>query len=744
MEPGYRFRLYLLTALVLVGFGALLTRLYEFQIERRAEFLNQVPGNRTVTIREPGIRGEITDRNGITLARNLRRYEVSFNLEEIRNAYLVQHENDPSFDRVMKEDGLPRKRAEKDIVAIVTEGEESTIGRLKKLGLARNFKAGALRTHFITHGGLIPYSYRSDLTYEEFSKIAEHNLDLPGVYLSTRPLRKYPYGALGSHVLGYLKQWEKGDVPDSATREFNHYIGDDKGIAGVEASMDDVLRGPEGSKTVVKDEKGRTIRMSDYTKPGIGAELQLSIDARVQYLLENTLRLAGRSAGVVMDVNTGEVLAMGSVPDYDPNDFIPSISKKDFEAYKQNQQLAPFTNRAISRFTPGSTMKIPTAIAGAVREMDSRSFSCDGYVAYGNAKIGCWLWNMKKGSHGGQDLSEAIQHSCNPYFNKLANTIGWKAMVEGCQLVSIGKRTGIELPKEDPGSLPGSRAWRAAFPSLVMTPHETAQLSIGQGSSMATPLQMCAVAATVANGGKYYRPRIVRKAVASDGEVVVADVPNMVVDLTRSGATPEGIERIRKGMWLSVNKPGGTCGKVKLPEIEVAAKSGTAQTSDNGKASHNSWVISFAPYENPKYAVCVMVQNGGSGGGVCGPLVNLIYRGLFARDINQVKLPLKRLDKAPGNLDRIEKSIDITEEMIAAVEAGETAPPLEVIAVTTSGSPTAADEEITGETGNEIGDAVSDAATPPADNIESPIPTLTPEIDAEGTIVPKAVPVPEN
>ena len=317
-------------------------------------------------------------------------------------------------------------------------------------------------------------------------------------------------------------------------------------------------------------------------------------------------------------------------------------------------------------------------------------------------------------------------------------------MVEGCQMVSIGKRTGIELPKEDPGSLPGSRAWRSAFPSAVMTPHETAQLSIGQGSSMATPLQMCAVAATVANGGKYYRPRIVKKAVGEDGKILVADLPKLEVDLTKAGAKPSDIELIRKGMWLSVNKPGGTCGKVKLPTIEAAAKSGTAQTTDNGKESHNSWVISFAPYENPKYAICIMVQNGGSGGGVCGPLVNLVYRGLFARDNNGVKLPLKPLDKVLGNTDRIEKTIEITPEMIAAVEAGDTTPAPEAIAAAATPDPAMPpDDEIAGETGDEVGEIATGTTTPPADNTVTPKPTLTPEIDDEGTVIPRAVPVTE-
>jgi penicillin-binding protein 2 len=739
MEPGYRIRLYLLTALVLVGFGVLLTRLYEFQIVRRTEFLNQVPGNRTVTIREPGIRGEITDRNGITLARNLRKYEVSFNLDEIRASYLAQHENDPTIERVTNEKGLPRKREEKDIVSIVKDGDESTIGRLRKLGLARNFKASDLRTHFLTHGGLIPYSYRRDLSYDDFSKIAEHNLSLPGVYVGIRPLRQYPYGALASHVLGYMKQWEKGDVPESATREFNHYIGDEKGIAGVEASMDVILRGPEGRKAIVKDEKGRTLRMSDYTKPGVGAKLRLTLDARVQYLLENALRYAGRAAGVVMDVNTGEVLAMASVPDYNPNDFIPSISKKSWDTYRANQQLAPFTNRAISEFTPGSTMKIPTSIAGALAGMASRQFSCDGYVTYGNKKVGCWIWNFHGGSHGNQNISQAIQHSCNPYFNKLANTIGWKAMVDGCQLVGIGKRTGIELPKEDAGILPGSRAWRAANPGLVMTPVLSAFLSIGQGDSLATPLQMCAVAACVANGGKYYKPRIVKQAVAEDGSIVIADDPKLVVDLTQAGIKASDIELIRKGMSMSTNEAGGTSGKVKLPDIIAASKSGTAQTIDNGKKSNNSWVMSFAPYQNPKYAICILVQNGGSGGGVCGPLVNLVYRGLFARDLKGIRLPLKPLDMVPGNTDRIEKSIDISPEMIAAVEAGDTEPAPEAIAAAATQIAPAAEDS--GETGEEVGEVVPETTPPPADNTVTPTPTLTPEIDDEGTVIPKAVPV---
>jgi penicillin-binding protein 2 len=738
MEPSYRIRLYLLTAIVLVGFGTLLSRLHEFQIERRDDFLQLVPGNRNVTVREPGIRGEIIDRNGITLARNLRNYEASFNLEEIRQAYLSQHTADPTLHSLVRENGMPRKRSDKDIAAIVKEGPLSILQN-PRLNLAKPIK-GDLRSHFLTHGGLIPFSYRSDLTYDEFAKFAEHNLELPGVYLNLRPQRSYPYGALGSHVLGYLKQWEKGDVPDSATRKFNHYIGDDKGIAGIEASMDDILRGPEGQKTIVKDEKGRAIGMSDYIKPGTGSQVRLTIDAPVQHLLETTLRMAGRAAGVIMDVNSGEILAMASVPDYNPNDFIPSISRENWNAYRSNKQLAPLTNRAISGFAPGSTMKIATAVAGGLHGMGNRTFSCDGFVMYGNRPVGCWIWNMHRGMHGGQSMSQAIKNSCNPYFNKLANAIGPNAMVEGCQLVNIGKKTGIELPKEESGILPGSPAWKRSNPSAFMTPALSAMFSIGQGDAMATPIQVCAMAATIANGGKYYKPRIVKEAIAENGKIVIEDLPKLEVDLTQSGIKASDIELIRRGMWMSVNE-GGTSSKVKLPTIEAAAKSGTAQTSDDGKPSHNSWITSFAPYENPKYAICVLVQNGYSGGGVCGPLVNLIYRGLFARDAG-VRLPLKPLDRFTGNTDRIDKPIEISPEMIATIEAGDTTPAPSAIAAAAAES-TDPNAEVSGERGDEVGgaDPSSPTAPPPLSNTVIPTPTITPELDADGAIIPKAVPI---
>lgn len=729
MEPSYRLRLYLLTALILLGFGTLLSRLHEFQIERQDEFQALVPGNRTVTVREPGIRGEITDRNGIPLARNLRNYVVSFNLDEIARAYRLQNEEMPTLDRLTMQGGLPRPKREKDIVAIVNEW---TIKPLQELGLAKNYNAAALRTHYITHGGLVPFTYRADLTYEDFARLAERNLEFPGVTLGIRPQRQYAYGTLASHILGYLKQWEKGDISSADKRAFDHYIGEEKGIAGVEATMDEHLRGPEGRKTVLKDEKGRTIGMLDYTKPGTGARVELSIDARIQFLLENTLRRAGRAAGVVMDVNTGEVLAMASVPDYDPNAFIPSISREKFIEYKSNPQLSPFTNRAIASFEPGSTMKVPTAIAGAVQGIAGRTFSCDGYVPFGNHKIGCWIYNKSGGRHGSLRLPEAIQRSCNPYFNKMANAIGWKAMVDGCSLVGFGKKTGVELPNEDPGILPGSRSWRTARPGAVMTPALTAMMSIGQGDMLATPLQMAAMSAAVANGGKYYQPRIVKKVTAETGEVLVPDLPKLEVDLLRHGVKESDLTLIREGMRKAVNEAGGTAGKVRMDDIIVSAKTGTAQTTDNGKKSNNSWMIAFAPFDTPKYAIAIIVQAGGSGGGVCGPLVNTVYTGLFAKE-NGMRLPLKPQTEYKGHLERIE-AIEPLKDVLAAIEASEIP-----VGETTAANP----EDEIGETGDEIGGILPETPIGNAPTVTSPQPTITPETDREGQVIPRATPITE-
>lgn len=656
MEPKYRFRLYLLTALVLTGCGTLLSRLYEFQIDRRSQFVANIPTTHTVTIREPGVRGEIVDRNGLVLARNRRSYEVVFNLDDIYKSYQEQNQNDPELTReeiTTGPGGMPKLNTEKDIVRIVNEW---VIPRLEDFGLKGERFTKALRSHYLTYGGLVPYKYKTDLTHEQFAQIAVRSGELRGVEVRVAPRRIYPYGSLAGHVLGYVKQWAKGDIPDEFRNDL--YEGDDEGISGVEATMDSFLRGAGGKRVLVRNEKQKVIATDDYQPAREGARVQLTIDANLQYYVENIMRQIGRGAAVVQDPNTGEILAMVSVPNYDPNDFVPSIPQTKFDAYNNNR-AAPLTNRAISPFIPGSTFKLPTAIAGIIHNNVGFHNNCIGYSSFGaKLKIGCW----KRGGHGTLGLSEAIQRSCNPYFMAMAGKIRSSAMVDTFNMLGFGVKSGILLPLEDEGIVPGSTIWKREIkPGAVLTPAELALMAIGQGDSMATPLQICSVTATIANGGRYYQPRIIRRVVGEDlagnEEILKENIPIVKADLLKEGITELQLEVIRKGMWKAANEIGGTATKVAMKDVFIAAKTGTAQVSKTSTThSHNAWTTSFAPYDSPRYAVTVVVANGKSGGKVAGALSHLIYRSIFNLEAG-LKPPLGRLGIYEGNFEPFEEIV---------------------------------------------------------------------------------------
>ena len=707
IEARYSLRLYILTALILVGFGALLSRLYQYQIKERARFLKQVPSNYTVTIREPGIRGDITDRNGIILAQNQRNYEVVFNLEEIRNdykRYLIESrgKDDPRVKEF-------RKIKTHEII------NEWVRPKLALYQLDKKYRASALDTHYITHGGLVPYTFRDDLSYDQFAHFAEHNLELPGVNIRVSPRREYLYGSLASHILGYVKQWEKGEISSEEKRKFKHYMGDCKGIAGVEATMNDYLTGEEGIKTLLKNEKGHVLQMVDYIKPDVGSRVELTIDSRIQCLVENTLRRVGRAAAVVMDPNTGEVIAMASVPDFTPSYFVPSIDPDAWKNYNSNH-AHPLVNKAINNFTPGSTFKLPTAIAAAIHGHAYDVENCSGSIIYGKIPIRCW----KTSGHGRLGLQESIQRSCNCYFMRIANEIGSKKMLHAFQLLGLGEKTGVELPSESPGFIPGNRYWREELrPGAAVTPSITGMMSIGQSDSAASPLQLAALVSSIANRGYYYKPRIVKRVIHPHQGALIQNRPILKTNLLEKGLNPEHLERIREGMRLAANEPGGTARRASVKNRDVCAKTGTAQTVDKGIKSNDAWTVAFAPYDEPKYVFVVAVKRGSSGGAVAGPLVHLIMRGLFAKD-DGLALPLTKMKESHGDFI-------VREEVELPDEGG-------LLDMAYEGS---------GETGNEISDI---PMIEPIAELASPRivrPTIKLQADAAGSTIPKAIVIEE-
>jgi penicillin-binding protein 2 len=684
MVVKYHFRLYLFSLFVMAGFATLVYRLYYLQIENHDQFTHRIPGAKRLTARVPPVRGEIKDCNGIVLASNKPCFEVRINLKEVVDAKINELKIIsggkpvilPKITVKYWDGGFEREKKETDIVSIM---EEKVFTPLRAMGLAKgDYDPDQLRIHYRTYfgGGTVPWVYRNDLTFEEFSKFAEHNLQIPGVVPEVRPVRQYLYDSLACHLLGYVRLPDESLVSKEERNKWDFFVGDDFGFAGVEKSMDSHLKGEAGARVWLKDEKGRLVReiSEEYKAPKKGNDVWLTLDARIQIIAERALRDAnlGRASVVVIDPNNGEVKAMASVPNYNPNKFVPKISLEDFQGYLKNP-VTPLLNRAIQPFAPGSTYKIPIAFAGVLTGIEGQHFSCGGSVTYGNKAMKCWIAE-KGGSHGSIDLSDAIMQSCNCFFYQYGNRAGIAAIGKVGKMLGVGEKTGIELEDESPGILP-SREWMQlnAPNENWRSPGHIANTSIGQGKVTATPLQMASVAATVANSGKSYQPHLLKKVM--QGDKLVEELPPPIrSDLATEGIDPKNIELIRRGMWKVVNGSAGTAKAAKIPElpgVEVAGKTGTAQfwrivngvkTKDN-----HTWFICFAPYDKPRYAVCVLLQGGKSGGGCSAPVAKRVLSQALALD-QGYQVAIAPMPEVLGNFNPTE-AVVYADDPVAAQSA---------------------------------------------------------------------------
>lgn len=644
MATHFRLRLYFLATVVLLGFGLLTMRLYEIQIVQGKKYENKLPGGSEVSVRIPGVRGEIKDRNGITLVQNVANYEVNLDLKEIVSNYKKSHDSVPlhTFFPIVR--GQPQERKEVDVVEIV---KQSVLPGLAALGLAADFNSNQLRRHFRTTTGLVPYTYRRDLKFEEFAIFAEHNLDIPGVTVSAKASRDYRFDSLAGHILGYVNLPDIKLVPQQEQKKYNHYVGDDYGVYGIEKTMNHYLRGKPGKRVLERDEKRKIVGESSYTPPQPGADVYLTLDARIQMIAEKSLRKIGRGAAVVIDPQSGDILAMASVPSFNPNAFIPTITLSDWKRYTEDPS-SPMFNRAINPYSPGSTFKVPISLSGMLSGTHRRNFTCYGGVQYGAKYMKCWC--LSKGfTHGSINISEALKYSCNAFFYQYANVCGIKDILKMTEILGLGHKTGIEVTGESPGSVPGPEWLR--MQGLMWSDAFTALAAIGQGANEATPLQMASITATVSNGGKVFQPRLIERVAERDASLVFREAPKIKHDLLKEGLTREDVEMVKHGMWRVVNESRGTAPRAKSKITVISGKTGTTQTG-NPKEPTNAWFISFAPYEKPELAVCVFVHNGFSGGRAAGPIAkNIIDETMAMRKGKRIKL--EKLPEAEGNFDRI-------------------------------------------------------------------------------------------
>ncbi len=627
-----RLRIQFLGLLMLVGMAGLGLRLWWIQVAHGAEWTAQIRGSSQATVRIPSVRGEIKDRNGLTLVQNRASYEVDFYLPEMVKGYRERFGPPPLAEHRAIISGMPKDVKEPDIIKIVNDG---IVPRLEDLDLARDYNSKQLERHY-RNDTEVPYSYIKDINFPTMAKFSEHDVGLPGVDIAIKPVRSYVYGALASHILGYVGAPD--DTNKEEARKFTFYQGDADGKSNIEKAMDEYLRGQPGVRYLRRNAKGTIDGVLKEDPPKQGANVFLTIDSRIQAIADEALRAVSRAGAVVVDPNNGNILAMASVPSFDPNAFIPSIKAKDWQALRKDA-ADPLVNRAMSALPPGSTFKLITSFAGLRKNLANAKFSCGGGVSYGEHFFQCWCAS-KHFTHGTIGLSDAIKVSCDSFFYQFGNAAGIQSIDIIGKMLGIGEESGLQLSGEQTGNMPGPEWMQLHHPQERWSQAQTANVSIGQGYTLVSPLQLAMAYATAANGGTCYYPRLVDKVLNQDGSPVlnehgkpaVPQTPRMRSDLRRE-VSPEQIELVRKGLWRVVNEDGGTGGRARLKNVQVAGKTGTAQATDRGHEENVAWFACFAPFEHPKYVVAVMVQGAsGHGGEVAGPIATRILERTLAMD----------------------------------------------------------------------------------------------------------------
>ena len=689
---NWRLRIQFLALFMLLGMGALGLRLWWIQVAHGVEWTAQLRTSSQATVRIPSVRGEIKDRNGLTLVQNRASYEVDFYLPEMVKGYRERFGSPPLTEYRATINGMPKDMKEPDIIKIVNDG---IIPRLNDLDLARDYNSNRLQRHY-RNDTEVPFSYIKDIDFPTMAKFSEHDVGLPGVDIAIKPVRSYIYGALAAHLLGYVGMPD--DVDKEEARKFTFYQADVEGKSNIEKSMDEYLRGKPGMRYLRKSAKGTIEGILREDPPQQGANVFLTLDARIQSIAEEALRAVGRGGAVVVDPNNGNILAMASVPSFDPNKFIPSIKAKDWKAL-QKDEADPLVNRAISALPPGSTFKLITSLAGLRRNLANARYNCGGGVSYGDHFFQCWAAE-KHYTHGTLGLVDAIKVSCDSFFYQYGNAASIQSIDTVGKMLGIGEESGLRLTGEQTGNLPGPEWMQIHHPQERWSQAQTANVSIGQGYTLDSPLQLAMAYATIANGGICYYPRLVDKVLKQDGSPVLEEHGNVAVPQTpqvrsdlRKELSPDKIELVRKGLWKVVNEEGGTGGRARLKDVQVAGKTGTAQATDRGHKDTVAWFACFAPFENPKYVVAVMVQGGEHGGSVAGPVATRILERALALDEGKFNMQvtwlspahkanpfqmLKDVNYAGGNIPSgDEENADESQNATAQMASSDAAPDVE-------------------------------------------------------------------
>jgi len=454
----------------------------------------------------------------------------------------------------------------------------------------------------------VPVTIAENVSLEKVFLLEENRPELNGIDIEIKPVRFYPLGQIGAHILGYL-----GEISSEEFSRLKHYgyrIKNTVGKMGIEKALDVYLRGEDGGRQVEVDNLGNVIQLVGEKKPVPGKDIQLTINKDWQ---EKAHHLLGKYVGaiIMMDVRNGEILVMESSPSFDPNIFATKEKDRIKETFFSSK--AVLLNRATkANIPPGSIFKLVMAIAGlSSKKIDIYTrYRCEGKFYWGNKEFNCWL----EEGHGDETVVEAIKHSCNIFFYRLGLELGIEKIRQFALLLGLGEKTGIEI-EEDKGFIPSPK-WKQAKLKEKWYEGDTLNLSIGQGYIMVTPIQILRLISMIANGGFLIKPHLIKGIDRIPVEEVVKEY---------TGISENILKIVKEGMFKAVNEQDGTGIKARVEGLEIAAKTATIQTS---RGFSHALIAGFLPYSKPKLGFLVFLEHGGKGGGKAAELCQELFSSL--------------------------------------------------------------------------------------------------------------------
>ncbi|HCC68639.1 MAG TPA: penicillin-binding protein 2 [Nitrospiraceae bacterium] len=568
--------------IILIVFAIFILRLWQLQVINGREYRELAEQNRLRIVKIPAVRGIIYDRNGVPFVRNV-----------------------PSFDISVIREYLPKDR--------------ETLSALSKLiGLSADEIQDRLRKAAVHP--YEPVKLKIAVPWQEVARVEARKADFPGLQVDVEASREYINGILASHIIGHLGRLtpEQSKNPDYKEVPRRALVGQ----LGIEMVYDKILRGTAGRKFIEVDAMGRKIKVVGVEEPVKGNDITLTLDITLQKTAEEALK--GKAGAVVaLDPNTGEILALASSPAFDPNLFSRGIKPREWMKLLNNPQK-PLLNRALqSQHPPGSTFKIITAIAGLEEGVITKNteVNCTGVFTIGRRVFRCW----KPSGRGTVSLHRAMVESCNIYFYEVGKRLGINKIAEYAKRFGLGKPVGLELLNEKSGIVP-SIEWKLKTRKEQWFQGDTINVTIGQGYLSATPMQMALLMSIVANGGKIYKPHLIK----DSGVELVGN----------SKVNAENLAIVRKSLQGVVEEAEGTGGQARSSLLRIGGKTGTTQVVGIRKPAHalpkkirnHAWFVAFAPVENPQIALSVFVEHGGYGGVSAAPIAKKVIEAFYEND----------------------------------------------------------------------------------------------------------------